>query len=255
MSIFQKLAEAEKLGQAVALCTIVRSEGSTPRHEGTKMLVSIDGRIYGTIGGGEIEGQVIQEAINSLQDRKTRLIHFDQDKALVNGTEKSSGSVEIYIEPIGIKPTLIVVGGGHVGQQVVFLGKWLGYRVILSDERPEFCNPARIQGADDYQVCKLGELTSRNIISINTCFVLATKGSEVDVEGLPLVLKSDAGYIGVIGSKRRWEHTRTELLNKGVKPEELERIHTPIGLDISAESPEEIAVSIMAEIIKTTNTR
>ena len=161
------------------------------------------------------------------------------------------GRVEIYMEPITPKPTLVVIGAGHVGQAVAHLAHWLGFRVVVSDDRPEFCDPEVIPEADEFFPCPLEELSDKFTITRSTFMVLTTRSVDIDVPGLPAILDSPAAYVGVIGSRRRWETARKQLEESGVQADQLERIQSPMGLDISAETPEEIAVSIMAEIIKT----
>jgi xanthine dehydrogenase accessory factor len=160
------------------------------------------------------------------------------------------GQVEVFVEPILPSPLLVVVGGGHVGKAVAHLAKWLGFRVAVSDDRPEFCTIEANPDADDFYPLPLAELPLALTITPQTALVLTTRGSNVDVAGLPALLDSQAGYIGVIGSRKRWNTTIKALNQQGISDEVLERIHSPIGLGIGAETPEEIAVSILAEILK-----
>jgi xanthine dehydrogenase accessory factor len=159
------------------------------------------------------------------------------------------GQVEVFVEPILPAPMVVVVGAGHVGKAVAHLAKWLNFRVGVSDDRPEFCNKAAVPEADDLYQCPLEELPTRMTIDSRTFFVLTTRGSSVDVAGLPALLQSKAAYIGIIGSKRRWATTVKALELRGVSKDELRRVHSPMGLELHAENPEEIAVSIMAEIL------
>jgi xanthine dehydrogenase accessory factor len=253
MSIYQQLAELEKKGEAFAFCTIVSASGSTPRHEGSKMLVFEDGRISGTVGGGEAEYLVIQEALSAIKERKNKILKYKLVDPSKGDPGVCGGQIEVYVEPIIPKLTLVVVGAGHVGKQVVHLAKWLDYRVILSDDRPEFCNPNYVPGADEYLVCKVADIPNNLPINQFTYFILTTKGSSVDVEGLPAILKANAGYIGVIGSKRRWEITRAELVKIGISNEAVKKVHSPMGIELNAETPEEIAVSILAEVMMLAN--
>jgi xanthine dehydrogenase accessory factor len=144
---------------------------------------------------------------------------------------------------------VVVVGGGHVGKAVAHLAKWLRFRVVVSDDRPEYCNNEAIPDADVFYVCALQDLASRLEIDRRTFLVLTTRGSSVDVAGMPSLLASPAEYIGVIGSRRRWATTARDLEAQGVSREQIARVHSPMGLELQAETPEEIAVSIMAEIL------
>jgi xanthine dehydrogenase accessory factor len=142
-----------------------------------------------------------------------------------------------------------VIGAGHVGKAVAHLAKWLGFYVVINDDRPEFCRPEAVPGADEYLPGLMAELPQRLEITPSTYLVLTTRGMNVDVEGLPALVETQAAYIGLIGSQRRWALAKKALLERGVPAEKLERVRSPIGLELHAETPEEIAVSILAEII------
>jgi len=251
--IFQALAELEARGQPAALCTVISSSGSTPRHAGSKMLVFADGTFSGTVGGGDLEHRVIEEARAALGDGIPRMVEYTLADPARGDPGVCGGTVEVFVDPILPPPTLIVVGGGHVGKAVAHLGKWLGFRVAISDDRAEFCTPEANPDADVFYPGPLAELPKRLTISPRTWFVLTTRGVAVDVGGLPALLDSPAAYIGVIGSKRRWATALKQLKEAGVPEENLSRVHSPMGLELRAETPEEIAVSIMAEIIMLRN--
>jgi xanthine dehydrogenase accessory factor len=244
------MVDLEKGNGAGALCTIIKSKGSTPRHVTSKMLVYADGHIIGTVGGGEVENRVIKEAIKAIADKTPRLLAYNMANPERGDPGVCGGQVEIYVEPILPKPVLVVVGVGHVGKAVAHLAKWLGFIVAVSDDRPDFCNPTAVPEADEFYPLPLEELSQILSITPWTYIVLTTRGMDVDVRGLPSLLGSKSAYIGVIGSKRRWSTTKKKLLEAGVPAEMIERVRSPIGLEIHAETPEEIAVSIMAEIIK-----
>jgi xanthine dehydrogenase accessory factor len=253
MSIYRDVAELEGNGESGAICTIIRSRGSTPRHEGSKMLVYADGRFTGTVGGGEIENRVIAEALSAMQDGQSRLLSYDMVDPSAGDPGVCGGTVEVYVEPVVPKPLLIVVGGGHVGKALAHLARWLSFRVAVSDDRPEFCTPEANPDADLFFPVALSELPNHVKITPQTYIVLTTRGVTVDVAGLPALIDSPAAYLGVIGSKRRWMVTRKALLDQGMPEESLNRVVSPIGLELNAETPEEIAVSIMAEIIMLRN--
>lgn len=214
------------------------------------MLVYPDGTIAGTIGGGEVESRVIKEAIDALSNGEPKIVGYDLVDPEQGDPGICGGRLEVFIDPLGTPDEILVVGGGHVGKAVVHLAKWMGYRVILNDDREEYCRPDVIPDADKYIHCKLEEITNHLDINERTAVVLATRSHQVDISGLPEILAEPIGYIGVISSKRRWKLTMEQLLNAGVKKDVLKKIHAPIGLDIKAETPEEIALSIMAEIVQ-----
>jgi xanthine dehydrogenase accessory factor len=250
MTIFDALVELEKSNNTGALCMIIRSKGSTPRHVTSKMLVYPDGHIIGTVGGGEVENRVISEAIKAIEDRVPRLLSYTMANPERGDPGVCGGQVEIYVEPIVPKPILVVVGVGHVGKAVAHLAKWLGFFVAVSDDRPKFCNPEAVPEADTFYPIPLEELSRQLKITPWTYIVLTTRGMNIDVSGLPSLIDSNAAYIGVIGSKKRWATTTKMLAEMGISQKAIKAIHSPIGIEIYAETPEEIAVSIMAEIIK-----
>jgi xanthine dehydrogenase accessory factor len=252
-SIYQALAELEAKNAAGALCTVIRTRGSTPRHAASKMLVYPDGRILGTVGGGGLEQHVKEEALKALGDGRVRILEYSMVDPSRGDVGVCGGTVEVYVEPILPKPVLVVVGAGHVGKAVAHLAHWLGFRVAVSDDRPEFCTPQAVPEGDEFYACPLAELPVRLEITPWTYLVLTTRGMDVDLEGLPALLETPAAYLGVIGSKRRWAETHRQLLQAGVVEEKLAGVHTPIGLEIGAETPEEIAVSIMGQIITLRN--
>ena len=249
MSVYKALAKLEEENEAGALCTLIRSQGSTPRHSGSKMLVYQDGSIIGTVGGGEVENRVIEEAVQSIKDGKPRLLEYNMSDPERGDPGVCGGQMEVFVEPIQSKPTLVIIGAGHVGKAVAHLAHWLGFRVVINDDRPEFCTPEAVPDGDEYLPAPLAELPQRLKITPWTYLALTTRGVNIDVQGLPALLKTQAAYIGVIGSQRRWSVARKQLSEMGVSEEKLNQVRSPIGLELNAETPEEIAVSIMAEII------
>jgi xanthine dehydrogenase accessory factor len=247
--IYQSLAEIEKNNGSAALCTVVKSEGSTPRHVGSKMLVHADGKFIGTVGGGELESRVIKAALESLDDGLPRTLSYTMADPSRGDPGVCGGTVEVFVEPILPPAMIVVVGGGHVGRAVVHLAKWLGFRVAVSDDRAEFSNPESVPGADEYYPVSMGKLTEHLKVTRQTYLVITSRGSSVDAQGLPSLLDSDASYIGVIGSKRRWLTTVKALKEQGVADQSIARVHSPMGIELNAETPEEIAVSILAEIL------
>lgn len=253
MNIYEAVLDLQKSGFSGALCTILETHGSVPRHTGSKMLVKEDGTLVGSVGGGEIENRVIQEALQVIQDGKPRKLNYKMVDPNAGDPGICGGQAEVYVEPILPKPQVVVVGAGHVGKAVVHLAKWLGFKVVLSDDRGEFCNAQMTPGADEYLICRMSEIPQKMHINRQTYFILTTRGVPIDTDGLPPLLETPAPYIGVIGSKKRWITTRRNLLANGVGETELGKVISPIGLELKAETPEEIAVSIMAEVMMIKN--
>jgi len=247
------LAEMEQRNQPGALCTIVRSSGSTPRHTGSKMLVYPGGRIVGTVGGGQLESWTIAAALEAIQSGQARLLEYAMTDPTRGDPGVCGGQVEIFVEPITPRPTLLLIGSGHVGKSVAHLAAWLGFVVVVSDDRPEFCNPQAVPDAHAFYPLDMADLPAQFEITPWTYIVLTTRGVTVDVPGLPGLLDSPAAYLGIIGSRRRWATTVKQLTASGVSAEKLRQVHSPIGLELRAETPEEIAVSIMAEILMLRN--
>jgi xanthine dehydrogenase accessory factor len=248
-SLFGRLAELERQGKPIALATIVRASGSVPRHEGTRMLIHPDGRIEGTVGGGDLERRVIEAGLEALQDGQPKNLHYEFRDIERGDVGVCGGEMEVFVEAIRPPATIVVVGGGHVGSAVAHLASWLGFRVVLTDDREEFANEVAVPDADEYLHAPLAELPERLEITPDTYLMLTTRGVPIDVEGLPALLGTEAGYIGVIGSRRRWEVCAKQLADSGVPSGQIERVHSPMGLELNAETPEEIAVSMLAEII------
>ncbi|MGI9604988.1 MAG: XdhC family protein [Acidimicrobiales bacterium] len=245
-----ELAAAIQNGEAVVLATVVRTHRSVPRRHGSKMLVFADGRTVGTIGGGLMEHRVELEAATALSEGTPRLLSY----ALVDPSDGDpgvcGGEVEIYLEPYMPSPTLFVIGAGHVGKAVVDLGHWLGLRVLLWDDRADLIDGLgeldTVEGVHTGAIEKV--LDSQTITSADS-IVMVTRNVALDVEILPHLLATSAGYVGLMGSNRRWVTTRAALVESGAAEADLDRIHAPIGIEIHAETPEEIAVSILAEVI------
>lgn len=255
MSIYSSIEKAENDCVACALCTIIKSQGAVPRHTGSKMLVFEDRRIEGSIGGGEAEIQAIDEAIECLHSAKPTIATYHYNDNNKNSVGVCGGSIEVFIEPILGKPQLLVVGIGHVGKQVAWLGDYLGFNVTASDDRKLNWDEYNFSQNVSILNCKMSDISKKIRITNRTYIVITTRGNDIDIEGLPSLLEYDWAYLGVIGSKRRWQITKAGLLSAGRSVDILERIHSPIGLDIHAETPEEIAISIMAEIIQIKNYR
>lgn len=253
MGIFEEIAQAKEKGRSVCLCMVVETDGAVPRHTGSKMLVYADGSMSGTVGGGEVEQQVYQVAQEALKDGQPRLLSYTLDARQEEAVGVCGGSMKVYIEPINQPAKIVVIGAGHVGKSVARLAKHLNFRVLVSDERAELCNHTLIPEADGFYPVKLQDLPDQIEIDANTFLVLVTHSAEVEIAGLPRLLETNPAYIGVIGSLNRGAHTRKALLDAGVSEEKIRKIKSPIGVDIHAETPDEIAVSILAEIIEVKN--
>jgi xanthine dehydrogenase accessory factor len=250
--IYQEIVRVKAEGEEAALVTVVSTAGSTPREEGAKMLVKPDGSILGTIGGGSLEAQVIEEAVRVIkQQGKPKRLHFaltaeEADEAgMVCG-----GELEVFIEPILSPPTLYLFGGGHISLSLAKMGKLLGFKIAVIDDRAEFTTPDRFPEADILLAEDFTRAFPKLKIDKSSYLVIVTRGHQHDELVLEWAVGTQAKYIGMIGSKTKTEAIFSHLLAKGISKEQLDRVHAPIGLKINAQTPEEIAVSILAEVIK-----
>jgi len=248
-SIYEAILEAQRSGQPAALATVIRARGSVPRHESSKMLVFADGRIAGTVGGGELENRTIEEAKQVLREGAARVITHSLVDPSRGDAGVCGGEVEVFIEPVNPPAMLLIVGAGHVGRALAHLAKWMGYCVVVTDDRADLCTHDFMPDADEFVVGPITEALSKIRVDHQTYVACVTRGYLFDVDAVPLLLNTPAPYIGVIGSRRRWTMAVKDLHDRGISDESLARIRAPIGLEIEAETPEEIAVSIMAEII------
>lgn len=254
MNIFREAARLQEEGTAFAAATIIESRGSTPRNTG-KMLVLKDRSIIGTVGGGLAEAYIIDEAVDAISKDCSRVVEYKLDKEAAGGIQMlCGGTLKVFIEVIGTRPEIVMIGAGHVGQAVGKLCGFLDFRLVVVDDREEFANeqkyPLAKQLAYDKDIIKAIDKIS---ITDNSYIIIATKDS--DLSSLKRVIASDAAYIGMIGSRKKVSRVFEELICSGISKERLGFIHAPVGLNIGAETPEEIAVSILAEILKVRNGR
>ena len=251
--IFEEIVKIRAEGGEAALATITAIKGSTPRSEGSKMLIRSDGSTVGSVGGGIAEAQVCKEAMEVIKECKTRMLHFNLTEK--KGAEEGmicGGNMDILIEPVMTSPNLYVFGGGHISFSISKIGKMLGFKVTIIDDRPEFANSDRFPEADEIIAQDLKEVFLKINVNKSSYIVIVTRGHLQDELVLEWAVKTEAKYIGMIGSKKKFTLTKKHLEDK-FKLKEIKRIHCPIGLDINAQTPEEIAVSIISEIIKVKN--
>lgn len=248
--ILRELGVAIEAGRPVVLATIVETSRSVPRHAGTKMLVYADGTIVGTVGGGEMEAQAVAAALSTIQSGKPQLVEYGLVDPSQGDPGICGGELKLYMEPYMPAHTVYVIGCGHVGRAVIDLSHWLGYRTIAIDDRAELVSEEAMPNADIRFCGPVPEALAANPVGEDASVVVVTRSPELDAEIVPTLLDTPAGYIGVMGSKRRWQSTKERILSQGINEAAMERIHVPIGLDINAETLEEIAVSIMSQVIE-----
>ena len=248
--VFSALSEALQRGEEVALVTIVASTGSTPQRVGAKMLVYADGRTVGTIGGGCYENEAVWKAREAIKNRKPVSLKFElnddfaQESGLVCG-----GQMEVFVEPLEPSPELYVFGAGHVGYFVAKMAHEVAFKVHVVDDREKFANVERFGDGIDVIVDHIPTWLATNTLPPTAYAVIVTRGHTHDLDALRALTASPHRYLGLIGSKAKVKRIFDVLLDEGMPVESLKGIHAPIGLDIGAITPQEIAVSILAELI------
>ena len=248
-ALLHELMAAVDSGERVVVATVVDTCRSVPRHAGSKMLVHEDGRRSGSIGGGAVETRVATAALAALADGQARLVRYDLLDPRNGEPGTCGGEMTVYLEPYLPTPTVFVIGCGTIGRAVADLAHWLGFRIVATDDRPDLATKELLPGADLLLPGPVEAALAAVPVTADTHLVLSTRGVQLDAAALPPLLARQAGSINVLGSTRRWQATRAELLARGVSEEALGRVRTPAGLDLGAETPPEIALAIMAEIV------
>lgn len=239
-------------GEAIAWVTVVETKGSTPREVGAKMLVNKDGLVTGTIGGGITEARVIEEAKQALKEGKRKLLtyHLTKEQAALEEGAICGGEMKVFIDILQPKEEVLIFGAGHIAVYVSKLAKMVGFKVTVIDDRKEFANQERFPEADEIIAENIERALNHIKITPSTYIIIITRGHLKDEEVLSSIIRSGAAYIGMIGSRKKNATVFQRLIEQGVLKEELDKVHAPIGIDINAQTPEEIAVSIVAEIIQ-----
>ncbi|MCL2140876.1 MAG: XdhC/CoxI family protein [Dehalococcoidia bacterium] len=245
--IYVELARMNAEGLDAALCTVISASGSTPREEGAKMIVRTDGSIMGTIGGGAIEKAAIKEALEVIRKGGAQKLEY---KLNTNGELGMicGGDTEVFIEAVLATPNLYIFGAGHIALPLSQMAVMVGFKVTVIDERPEFANEERFSQANTMAI-EIHEAYQRISIGKGDYIVIVTHGHKGDGVALEGALKTTAKYIGMIGSQSKNKAVYERLTNKGFTESDFSRVYAPIGVRIHAQTPEEIAVAILAEII------
>src|ERR1051326_8609592 len=247
--VFAAVNDALEKGEPAALVTIVSTRGSTPQRIGAKMLVYADGRTVGTIGGGCYENDAFGKAREAIANRAPQMVHYvlDDDFAQETGLI-CGGQMDVYIEPIEPSPELYVIGAGHVGFHLARVAHEVGFRVHVVDDREKFANEDRFPTAVEIVVDDIPAWIARTHLPPHAYAVVVTRGHTNDLEALRALAPRDLRYLGLIGSRAKVARIYDALAEDGLPAERLQRVHAPIGLDIGAVTPQEIAVSILAEL-------
>ena len=250
MDIYEEIVKLRREGRRGAVATIVSVRGSIPSFRTAKMLVRDDGSIVGTIGGGCVEADVWQAAREVMEEEKPRTLTFNlnqnpkYDTGLVCG-----GTLDIFIEPVLPVPVLYLFGAGHVAVNLYKVAHNAGFDVIVVDDRESYANRERFPEAREIYAEDFEQTLARLAPNESAYIVIVTRGHRDDMRVLRWAVQTPARYIGMIGSKRKVIAIYHELEKEGLSPELFERVHAPVGIDIGAVTPEEIAVAITAELI------
>lgn len=253
LKITRAATEALNRGERVCLATVVRVRGSAPRHISARMLIWSEGKTFGTIGGGTLEHRVIEDARTALSEGQS---HFKNYVFDTRGGPESvglcGGSVDVHMDVLRPDPTLLIIGAGHIAHPLAQMATLLDMRVVIVDDRQDWANRERFPGAAEIYVVAYDE-SSETLASIpvsinpSTFVVITTWG--YDLPALEQVLAGEPAFVGLVASPTKAREFFKRLMSKGFTPDQLRQVHTPVGLDIGAESPAEIALSILAEIL------
>ena len=250
MDIYEQIVQLRREGRRGAVATITNVRGSIPSFQTAKMLVRDDGSIAGTIGGGCVEAEVWQAAREVMEQEKPRSLTFNlnnnpkYDTGLVCG-----GTLEIFVEPVLPPALLYIFGAGHVAYNLYRVATLAGFEVVVVDDRESYANRERFPEAREVIAADFDAVTARLLVPESSYIVIVTRGHRDDMRVLRWAVNANARYLGMIGSKRKTISTYKELEKEGIPAEKFANIHAPVGLEIGAVTPEEIAVAIVAEMI------
>lgn len=250
MDIFEELVRLRRLGQKCAIATIVQVRGSIPSYESAKLLVREDGSLAGTIGGGCVEAEVWNAAREVIETEKPRRLSFNlgNDAAYDNGLI-CGGQLEVFVEAVVPQPKAFIFGGGHISRSLAQVASLAGFATAVIDNREAFANRERFPEADEVYAGEYEEVYPQLNVNSTSYLIIVTRGHRDDMRVLRWAITTDARYIAMVGSKRKVYAILKEFEKEGIARESLERIYSPMGLEIGAITPEEIAISVLAEMI------
>jgi xanthine dehydrogenase accessory factor len=250
MDVYEELVRLRRLGQKCALATIVQVRGSIPSHESAKLLVREDGSMLGTIGGGCVEAEVWNAAREVIETEKARHMSFNlgQDAAYDNGLI-CGGQLDVFVEPVVPQPRAFIFGAGHISKSLSKVLSIAGFATVIIDDRESFANRERFPEADEIHAGEYEQVFPELAVNESSYLVIVTRGHRDDMRVLRWAVSTSARYVSMIGSKRKVISVVKELEKDGTPRAAMERIYAPMGFDIGAVSPEEIAISVAAEMI------
>lgn len=248
---YQKAIDWTREGKRVAVVSIVNTVGSTPRKPGTKMLVTDRFETFGTIGGGCVEADIMFAARDVLTDFKPRLVTVDiKAKNAEEMDMLCGGEITLYVEPVMPDWNLLICGGGHISKALCHVAQDLDFKITIVDDRPQFATTERFPGADRTVCCPYEDLGRHVELTPTTFAVVVTRGHTGDEVCLRQILPHGIAYTAMIGSRTKWAHVRERLGKAGFDKQAIDRVFSPAGLEIGSITPEEIAVSVIAQVIQ-----
>lgn len=247
LDLYEEMVRLTRSGAPYAVATVVANSGSSPRKAGAKMLVRSDGSSIGSVGGGRVESETIEASLQALSSGEPGTLEFvlTEEYGFACG-----GRMSVFVEPQGSRPLLVMFGAGHVGRAVTRLAHDCGFRVTVVDERPECAVDQLLPGADEIHCCPVTEVFDRLTLGRDSFVIIATTGHLHDFAAVRGSLGTETGFIGLLGSRRKREALMMTLTEEDYAADQRERVISPAGLDIGAQTPEEIAVSIVAQLIQ-----
>jgi len=250
VDVYEELLRLRKLGQKCAIATIVRVRGSIPSYESAKLLVREDGSMIGTIGGGCVEAEVWTAAREAIDTEQPRHLSFNlgQDAAYDNGLI-CGGQLDVFVEPVLPAPGAFIFGAGHISKSISKVANLAGFSTTIVDDRDSFANRERFPEASEVYAAEYEDVFGKLPVNEASYVIIVTRGHRDDMRVLRWAVGTPARYIAMIGSKRKAIGVIQELEKEGISHDRFERVFAPMGLEIGAISPEEIAVSVVAEMI------
>lgn len=249
VTLYNDIQTALKRGEQVVVATVVKTVGAAPCGIGAKMLVHADGSASGSFAGPHTDSKAVAAALQALREGRSFLTHLHLDADQGEAVGSCGATLEIFCETLRPEPRLIIAGAGYVAQALVRLAAHLDFRVSVLDERRDLADPATFGGTAQLMLGEIPEMLQELAPDESSFLVIVTRGHHLDAEALRAALATSAAYIGMIGSPSKVKRIFKDLLHQGFPRDVLARVHAPIGLDLGAETPDEIALSIMAEMM------
>jgi xanthine dehydrogenase accessory factor len=248
-TIYNEIQVSLKRGERVAIATVVKTAGAAPCGVGSKMLVRADGTISGSFAGPKTDGRVAQEALQAIRESRSYLTHIHLDADQGEAVGSCGATLEVFFEVLRPEPRLIIAGAGYVAQALARLAAALDFRIVVVDDRRDLADPIVFEDKAQLTFGDIPQTIHELEPDESSWIVIVTRGHHLDKDALKAALETNAAYIGMIGSPSKVKRIFNDLLKEGISRERLEQVHAPIGLDLGAETPDEIALSIAAEMV------